>query len=117
MRPKYVEQLSQPYDLSGKEISSEMLQDRKDILKAQLVAFEAFFIWTEELREQGKQFFHTTISLQDSQLLPYAKAGQSHLGSFRSPPPRVWQKVFEIAAPGILHSGLQLHLWSFLLWL
>lgn len=45
MRLKYVEQLFQPYDLSGKKnFHCEMLQDKKDILKAQLVAFEALLI-------------------------------------------------------------------------
>lgn len=64
-----------PMTFQEKKFYCEMLQDRKDILKTQLVAFEAFLIWTEELREQGEQLFHfldTPISLQDSQLLPYA---------------------------------------------
>lgn len=64
-----------PMTFQEKKFHCEMLQDRKDILKAQLVAFEAFLIWTEELREQGERLFHfldTTISLQDSQLLPHA---------------------------------------------
>lgn len=46
--------------------SWEMLQDRKDILKAWLVAPGAFLIGTEKLGRQRKQLFHlldTTVSL------------------------------------------------------
>lgn len=104
-----------PMTFQEKYFHCETLQDRKDSLKAQLGAFEAF-IRTEELRRQGELFhlLNTTISLQGSQLLPLRIDKLKSFGQFPPSlpphPPRVWQKVFEIAALGILHSGLRLHL-------
>lgn len=76
-----------PMTFQEKYFHCEMLQDRKDFLKAQLAAFEAFFTWTEELGRQGEQLFHllnTAISLQDSQLLPFCIG---KLKSFGQSPP------------------------------
>lgn len=72
-------------DLAEKNFHCEMLQDRKDILKAQLAAFGAFLIWPEELREQEKQLFYlldTTISLRDKRLLPLCIGRSMSSGQF-----------------------------------
>lgn len=87
-----------------------MLQNRKDILKAELVALGAFLIRTEERAQRAREAGfpltgHNHQPLRYTSLVFMPRQVKVIWAVSLPPPPAVWQKVFEIAAPGIWHSA------------